>query len=106
MLESDGLRQCAQSPASLDRYREGRSVNLKPHPPDTMPDDVGQRGFRVTSMRRRIAISVSGTLLVAALLAYILAGRGAQFSAALGTAPITLIALSVLLQIAALLTRT
>ena len=81
-------------------------MNLKPHPPDNMPDDVGQRASRVASMRRRIAISVSGTLVVAALLAYVLAGRGAQFSAALGKAPITLVALSVLLQIGALLTRT
>jgi hypothetical protein len=81
-------------------------VNLKPHLPDDMPDGVGQRGFRVASMRRRIAISVSGTVVVAALLAYVLAGRGAQFSAALGTAPITLVALSVLLQVVALLART
>jgi hypothetical protein len=91
---------------SENRYREGRSVNLKPHPPDNMPDDVGERDFRAPSMRRRIAISVSGTLAVAGLLAYVLAGRGAQFGAALGTAPITLVALSVLLQIVALLTRT
>jgi hypothetical protein len=81
-------------------------VNLKPHPPDNLPDDVGQRDLRGVSMRRRVAISVSGTLVVAALLAYVLAGRGAQFSAALETAPITLVALSVLLQIVALLTRT
>jgi hypothetical protein len=81
-------------------------VNLKPHPPYKMPDDVGEPDARVAPIRRRIAISVSGTLVVAAVLAYVLAGRGAQFSAALGTAPITLVALSVLLQIVALLTRT
>jgi hypothetical protein len=81
-------------------------VNLKPHPPDNLPDDVGQRDLRGVSMRRRVAISLSGTLVVAALLAYVLVGRGAQFSAALETAPITLVALSVLLQIVALLTRT
>src|SRR5947209_10270153 len=57
-------------------------------------------------MGRRIAVSVGGALVVAAILAYVLAGHGAQFSAALGTAPITLVALSVLLQIGALLTRT
>jgi hypothetical protein len=57
-------------------------------------------------MRRRIAISAGGTFGVAALLGYVLAGRGAQFSAALRTAPIALVALSVLLQIGALLTRT
>jgi hypothetical protein len=81
-------------------------VNLKPHPPENVPDDIGQPDVHGGSMRRRILISVSGTLAVAALLAYVLAGRGAQFSAALGTAPITLVALSVLLQIVALLTRT
>ncbi len=81
-------------------------MDLKPHPPDKMPDDVGEGGFRVASMRRRVAISVGGAIVVAALLAYVLAGRGAQFSAALGKAPIALVALSVLLQIGALVTRT
>src|SRR5947209_13034356 len=57
-------------------------------------------------MRRRIAVSVGGAVAVAALLVYVLAGRGSQFSAALRTAPLTLVALSVLLQIGALLTRT
>jgi uncharacterized membrane protein YbhN (UPF0104 family) len=81
-------------------------VNLEIQPPDPVPDSVGERDFRVASMRRRIAISVGGALVVGALLAYVLAGRGAQFSAALRTAPITLLALSVLLQIGALLART
>jgi uncharacterized membrane protein YbhN (UPF0104 family) len=57
-------------------------------------------------MRRRIIVSCGGALVVAALLAYVLAGREAQFSAALRTAPIALVALSVLLQIGALLART
>ena len=57
-------------------------------------------------MRRRIAVSVVGAVAVAALLVYVLAGRGSQFSAALRTAPLTLVGLSVLLQIVALLTRT
>lgn len=80
-------------------------MNLELHPPDPVDDD-GECDFRVASMRRRIAVSVGGTLVVAALLAYMLAGRAAQFSAAVRTAPITLVALSVLLQIGALLTRT
>ena len=80
-------------------------MNLKPHPPEKVSDD-GQCDVRVASMRRRIAISVSGALVVAGLLGYVLAGRGAQFSDALRTAPITLLALSVLLQVVALLTRT
>ena len=57
-------------------------------------------------MRRRIAVSVVGAVAVAVLLVYVLAGRGSQFSAALRTAPLTLVGLSVLLQIVALLTRT
>jgi uncharacterized membrane protein YbhN (UPF0104 family) len=57
-------------------------------------------------MRRKFAVSVGGALVVAAVLVYVLAGRGAQFSAALRTAPITLVVLSVLLQIGALLART
>jgi uncharacterized membrane protein YbhN (UPF0104 family) len=81
-------------------------VNLETQLPDTMPDGVGERDCRVASMRRRIAISVGGALVVSAVLAYVLAGRGAQFSTALQTAPISLLALSVLLQIGALLART
>jgi uncharacterized membrane protein YbhN (UPF0104 family) len=81
-------------------------VNLELHPPDPAVDDAAERDFRVSSMRRRIAVSVGGALVVAALLAYVLAGRGAQFTAAVRTAPLTLVALSVLLQIGALLTRT
>jgi hypothetical protein len=76
------------------------------NPPDPGPGGVVDGGFRVSSMRRRIAVSVGGALLVGGLLAYVLAGRGAQFSAALRTAPIALVALSVLLQICALLSRT
>ncbi len=81
-------------------------MNLEPHLPDPVPDDDGERDLRVRSMGRQIAVSIGGAVAVAALLAYVLAGRGAQFSAALRTAPITLVALSVLLQIGALLTRT
>jgi hypothetical protein len=56
-------------------------------------------------MRRKIAVSVGGTVAVAALLVYVLAGHGSQFSAAVRTAPLTLVGLSVVLQIGALLTR-
>ena len=71
-----------------------------------MPECGGERAIRPGSLRRRITISVGGALVVSALLAYVLAGRGAQFSAALHTAPISLLALSILLQIGALLART
>ena len=81
-------------------------MTLELHPPDPACDDAVERDFRVSSMRRRIAVSVGGAAAVAALLVYVLAGRGSQFSAALRTAPLTLVGLSVLLQIGALLTRT
>jgi len=81
-------------------------VTLELHPPVPACDDAVERDFRVCSMRRRIAVSVGGAVAVAALLVYALAGRGSQFSAALRTAPLTLVGLSVLLQIGALLTRT
>jgi uncharacterized membrane protein YbhN (UPF0104 family) len=81
-------------------------VNLEFYAPDPIPDDDGECDFHVASMRRRIAVSVGGAVVVAALLAYVLAGHEAQFSAAVRTAPITLVVLSVLLQIGALLTRT
>ena len=75
------------------------------------PDDPGSReadkhDSGVSSARRKIVVSVGGTLLVAGLLAHVLVGRGAQFSGALRTAPLTLVALSVLLQIVAVLART
>ncbi|MGH2861592.1 MAG: hypothetical protein ACRDLT_08805 [Solirubrobacteraceae bacterium] len=69
-------------------------------------DDCSERALRASSMRRRIVVSGSGALVVAGLLAYLLAGRASQFTAALRTAPLTLVGLSVLLQIGALLTRT
>jgi hypothetical protein len=76
-------------------------VNLKPHSPDPDPE-----GTCAPRLRRKVAISLLGTLIVAAILAYTLAGRGAQFSAALRTAPLALVAASVLLQIIAVLART
>jgi hypothetical protein len=81
-------------------------VTVELHPPDPICDDSVERDFRVASMRRRIVVSVGGAVAVAALLGYVLAGRGSQFSAALRTAPLTLVGLSVLLQIGALLART
>ncbi len=46
-----------------------------------------------------------GALAVAAVLAFVLARRRGQFTAALDTAPISLLALAALLQILALLSR-
>lgn len=79
-------------------------MTLELQPPVPVCDDAVERDFRVSSMGRRIAVSVGGA--VAALLVHVLAGRGSQFGAALRTAPLTLVGLSVVLQIGALLTRT
>ena len=75
-------------------------------PDDPGADEAGQRDYRISAMRRKIVVSAGGALLVAGLLAYVLVGRGAQFSTALRTAPISLVVLSALLQIVALMTRT
>ena len=81
-------------------------MTLEQHPQDVVCDDGVERDFRVCLMRRRVAVSVGGAVVVAAVLVYVLAGHGSQFSAALRTAPLTLVGLSVLLQIGALLSRT
>jgi hypothetical protein len=81
-------------------------MTLELRPPDPACDEGVARGLCVSSLRRRIAVSVVGAIAVAGLLVYVLAGRGSQFSAALRTAPLTLVGLSVLLQIGALLART
>jgi uncharacterized membrane protein YbhN (UPF0104 family) len=78
---------------------------LEPH---TLPADSTQtceRGVQLSSFRRRVAISLIGALVVTGALAFVLAGRGGQFSAALHTAPIPLLAVAVVLQIVALLAR-
>lgn len=61
--------------------------------------------FRLSLFRRRIALSILGALIVTGLLAFVLAGRSGQFSAALRTVPLSLLALAVLLQIIALVAR-
>ncbi|HEU4700945.1 MAG TPA: hypothetical protein VFS37_00570 [Conexibacter sp.] len=55
--------------------------------------------------RRRIPITVVGSLVTAALLAFVLAGRRHEFAAALGDATVGVLAVAVLLQIVALLAR-
>jgi hypothetical protein len=52
-----------------------------------------------------MAVSIGGTVAVTAVLGYVLAGHGAQFSAALRTAPVDLVVLSVVLQLIGLVTR-
>jgi len=73
--------------------------------PTHAPAEPVECSPRASSVRRKMALSMGGTLVVAALLGYVLAGRGAQFGAALRTAPIGLVALSVVLQLLGLVTR-
>jgi uncharacterized membrane protein YbhN (UPF0104 family) len=61
--------------------------------------------LRWSSLRRRVGLSVFGALVVSGVLAFVLAGRGAQFITALHTAPLSLLALAASLQIFALLAR-
>jgi uncharacterized membrane protein YbhN (UPF0104 family) len=58
------------------------------------------------SVRRKFLISITGALLVTGVLAFVLERHHAQFTTALHSAPITLLALAALLQIGALLART
>jgi uncharacterized membrane protein YbhN (UPF0104 family) len=66
---------------------------------DSEPD------LRFSTFRRRVALSGLGALVVTGVLAFVLAGRGGQFSSALRTVPTRLLALAVVLQILALLAR-
>lgn len=67
--------------------------------------EAPERGFRALLCRRRIGLSVFGAAVVTAVLVIELAGRRGQFVAALRSAPIWILTLAVLLQIAALLAR-
>jgi uncharacterized membrane protein YbhN (UPF0104 family) len=62
-------------------------------------------GLRDFTRRRRTAITVVGSLAAAAVLAYVLAGRRDDFAAALSDAAAWVLALTVLLQIVALVAR-
>jgi uncharacterized membrane protein YbhN (UPF0104 family) len=76
---------------------------------DFDPLTVGCKADRpssgLTSFRRRFVVSVFGALAVTAVLGFVLARRRGQFTAALHTAPVSLLALAAALQILALLAR-
>ena len=57
------------------------------------------------AVRRKLGLSVLGAVAVTGVLGFVLAGRRGQFVAALHSAPISLLALAVLLQVVALLAR-
>lgn len=66
---------------------------------------AGKRWPRLSSFRCRVLLSVVGALAVACVLGFVLAGRRDQFTAALHSAPISLLAVALALQILALLAR-
>ncbi len=78
-------------------------MSLELHP--STVGEADERDIRLSSFRRRIALSALGALVVSGMLAFVLAGRAGQFSHALRTAPSALLAVAVLLQITALLAR-
>lgn len=57
------------------------------------------------AIRRKIALSVLGALIVTGVLGVVLAGRRGQFVAALHTAPLSVLGIAALLQVVALLAR-
>ena len=61
--------------------------------------------LRAFGRRRRAPIAVVGSLVTAAVLVFLLAGRGDEFEAALAAAPASVLASAVLLQVVGLLAR-
>jgi uncharacterized membrane protein YbhN (UPF0104 family) len=68
--------------------------------------DVAQRDLRGPVLCRRATISLAGAVLVTGALGIELTGRGPQFAAALGAAPIWILLLAIALQGVSLLART
>jgi uncharacterized membrane protein YbhN (UPF0104 family) len=90
------------------RNRNARGVRLSL---EIRPVSVGcvkadERRIRLRSLRQRMVLSALGAVAVTAVLGFVLASRRGQFTAALHSAPISLLGLAVLLQIIALLART
>jgi uncharacterized membrane protein YbhN (UPF0104 family) len=67
--------------------------------------EADARDLRLSSVRRRVGLSIVGALVVTGGLGFLIAGRGGQFIAALRSAPIPVLALAASLQIVALLAR-
>ena len=73
--------------------------------PDLMIVECAAADECGSALRRKIVLSVVGALVVTGVLGFVLAGHRSQFVAALHSAPISLLAASVALQILALLSR-
>jgi uncharacterized membrane protein YbhN (UPF0104 family) len=80
-------------------------LSLEFHPLSIGCIEADERSFGLTSFRRRVVLSVLGALAVTAVLGFVLARRRGQFTAAIHTAPVSLLALAAALQILALLAR-
>jgi uncharacterized membrane protein YbhN (UPF0104 family) len=80
-------------------------LSLDFHPLSAGCIEADERSFGLASFRRRVVLSVLGALAVTAVLAFVLARRRGQFTAAIHTAPVSLLALAAALQILALLAR-
>ena len=80
-------------------------MSLKLDPLTVGSIEASERDLRLSSFRRRAGLSILGALVVSGVLAFVIAGRGRQFIAALDTVPISLLALAASLQIVALLAR-
>src|ERR1700733_2314103 len=83
----------------------GVRSSLDLHPLGVGGVEADERSFGLASLRRRVLLSVLGALAVTAGLGFVLARRRGQFTAALHTAPLSLLALAAALQILALLAR-
>ena len=83
----------------------GVRSSLDLHPLGVGGVEPDERSFGMASFRRRVLVSVLGALAVTAVLGFVLARRRGQFTAALHTAPLSLLALAAALQILALLAR-
>jgi uncharacterized membrane protein YbhN (UPF0104 family) len=80
-------------------------LSLKLEPLSVGCIEADKPDVRLSSFWRRVGVSILGAVVVSGVLAFVIAGRGRQFIAALHTAPISLLALAVSLQIVALLAR-
>ena len=89
-----------------NRNARGVRLSLEIRPVSVGCINANERRIRLRSLRRRIVLSTLGALAVSAVLGFVLASRRGQFTAALDSAPISLLGLAVLLQIIALLART
>jgi uncharacterized membrane protein YbhN (UPF0104 family) len=93
----------SSAPEAAVRVAQGGELSTRRDSAGALRDVVrAARGF---GRRRRVAITVVGSLATAAVLALLLAGRRADFEDALSSAAAWVLAVAVLLQIVALVSR-